>query len=94
MCSGHDLGSGLAILVRNQTLRVAIVHLVLGTSPLIDVVVITLLTLHDAMNGARRSILAIKVQTTSELPLLTFAMALINVAASVAATPVLVEVGT
>jgi hypothetical protein len=34
---------------------VAVVRLVLGTSPVLDVVVIALLMLHDAMNGARGS---------------------------------------
>jgi hypothetical protein len=45
----------LAILVRNRTLRVAVVHLVLGTSPVLDVIAIALLMLHDAMNGAQGS---------------------------------------
>jgi hypothetical protein len=49
---GHDLGSRLAIRVRNRTLRVAVVCLVLGTSPVLDVVAVALLTLHDAMDGA------------------------------------------
>jgi hypothetical protein len=61
--------------------------------PVLDVVAVTLLTLHDVMNDARRSVLVIVVQTTSKLPLFALAMALIDVAASVAATPVLVEVG-
>jgi hypothetical protein len=34
------------------------------------------------------------VEATSELPLLAFAVTLVDVAASVATTPVLVEVGT
>jgi hypothetical protein len=62
-------------------------------SPVLDVMAVALLTLHDAMNGAQRSVLAIVVQMMSQLPLLTLMMALINVAASVAAMPVLVEVG-
>jgi hypothetical protein len=41
----------------------------------------------------QRIVLAIVVQTTSELPLFALAMALIDVAASIVATPVLVEVG-
>jgi hypothetical protein len=88
-----DLGPGLAILATDQTLRVVVVCLVLGTSSVLDVVVIALFTLHDAMDGARGVVLAIVVQTTSELPLLALAMALVDVPTSVAAAPVLVEVG-
>jgi hypothetical protein len=88
-----DLGPGLAILATDQTLRVVVVCLVLGTSSVLDVVVIALFTLHDAMDGARGVVLAIVVQTTSELPLLALAMALVDVPPSVAAAPVLVEVG-
>jgi hypothetical protein len=53
----------------------------------------TLLTLHDPVDTARRTILAVVVEATSELMLLAFTMALVDVAASVATTPVLVEVG-
>jgi hypothetical protein len=49
----HDLGSGLAILVRDRNLRVAVVRLVLSTSPVLDVVAIAIFTLHDVMDGAR-----------------------------------------
>jgi hypothetical protein len=58
------LGSGLAILVRDRTLRVAVIHLVLGTSPVLDVVTITLFTLHDAMDSTQGGVLAIVIQTT------------------------------
>jgi hypothetical protein len=54
--------------------------------------VVALLTLHDAMDGAWRSVLTVIVQMTSQLPLLTLAMALIDVAARVAGMPVLFEV--
>jgi hypothetical protein len=93
LCGSHDLGSGLAILVRNRTIRVPVIRLVLGESPVLDVMAVALLTLHDAMDGARRSVLAVVVQMTLELPLFALAMALIDVAVSVATTPVLVEVG-
>jgi hypothetical protein len=53
LCGGHDLGSGLAILVRDRTLRVVIVRLVLGTLPVLDVVAIAIFMLHDVMDGAR-----------------------------------------
>jgi hypothetical protein len=72
---------------------VAVVRLVLGTSLVLDVMAFTLLTLHDPVDTARRTILAVVVEATSELMLLAFTMALVDVAASVATTPVLVEVG-
>jgi hypothetical protein len=50
---GHDLGPGLVILVRDRILRVVVVCLVLGTSPVLDIVAIMLFTLCDAMDGAR-----------------------------------------
>jgi hypothetical protein len=92
LCRDHNLGSELAIRVRNRALRVAIVRLLLGTSSVLDVMVVALLTLHDAMDGAWRSVLTVIVQMTSQLPLLTLAMALIDVAARVAGMPVLFEV--
>jgi hypothetical protein len=61
LCSGHDLGSGLAIRVWNGTLRVVVVCFVLGTSPVLGVVEFALLTLHDEMDATRRSVLAIVV---------------------------------
>jgi hypothetical protein len=39
---GHDLGSLLTILIRDRTLMVVVVCLVLGTSPVLDVVMIGL----------------------------------------------------
>jgi hypothetical protein len=62
--------------------------------PVLDVVAFALLTLHDPVDGARRAVLVIVVKATSELSLLSLAVALVEVAASVATTPVLVEVGT
>jgi hypothetical protein len=90
---GHDLGSGLAILVRDRTLRVAVVRLILGMSPVLDIVTIALFTLHDAMDSARGAVLAIVIQTMSKLPLFALTMALVDVSTSVAPTLVLVEVG-
>jgi hypothetical protein len=81
------------ILVRDRILRVTIVCLVLGTSSILNVVTILLFMLHDAVDGAQGAVLAIVVQATSKLPLFTLAMALVDVAASVAAVHVLVEVG-
>jgi hypothetical protein len=93
LCGGHDLGSRLAILVRDQTLRVAVVRLVLGTPPVLNIVTIALLTLHDAMDGAQGTVLTIVIQTTSKLPLFALVMALVDVVASVAVASILVEVG-
>jgi hypothetical protein len=84
LCGGHDLGSGLAIQVRDRTLRVAIVYLVLSTSPVLDVVAITIFMLHDAMDGTRGAVLTIIVEATSKLSLFALAVALVDVVASVA----------
>jgi hypothetical protein len=45
------------------------------------------------MNGTRRSVLAIVVKTMSELLLFALTVALNDVAASVVAAPILLEVG-
>jgi hypothetical protein len=93
LCWGHDLGSGLAVRVKDRTLRVAVVRLVLGTSPVLDVVAIAFFTLHDAMDGARGALLTIKVEATSKFSLFALTVALVDEAAGVAIAPVLIEVG-
>jgi hypothetical protein len=70
----------------------AVFGLVLGTPPVLDVVAFALLALHDPVDASRRTILAVVVEATSELPLLAFAVTLVDVAASVSTTSVLVEV--
>jgi hypothetical protein len=77
-----------------RTLGMAVVGLILDTPSVLDVVALALLTLHDLVDATRRTILVVVVEATSELPLLAFAVTLVDVAASVATTPVLVEVGT
>jgi hypothetical protein len=72
---------------------VPVVFLVLGTSPILDVVALTLLALHDPVDAAWMTILAVVVEATSQLPLLTFTVVLVDVAAGIATAPVLVEVG-
>jgi hypothetical protein len=67
--------------------------LILGTPLVLDVVASTLLALHDPVDAAWRTVLAVVVEATSELPLLAFTVTLVDVAAGVATTPVLVEVG-
>jgi hypothetical protein len=49
----HNLRSRLMVRVRNRTLRMAVVCLVLGTPPVLDVVAVTFFALHDPMDGAR-----------------------------------------
>jgi hypothetical protein len=93
LCGGHDLGPMLAILVRDRSLRVAVIRLVLGASSVLDVMAIALFTHHDAVDGTRGAVLAIVVQATSMLPLFTLTMALVDGATSIATVPVLVEVG-
>jgi hypothetical protein len=72
---------------------VAVFGLVRGTPPVLDIVAFTLLTLHDPVDAAWRTVLVVVVEATSELPLFAFAVTLVDVAAGVAITPVLVEVG-
>jgi hypothetical protein len=49
----HDLRSRLSCRVTDQTLRVAIVFLVLGAPPVFYVMVLGLLALHDRMDATR-----------------------------------------
>jgi hypothetical protein len=72
---------------------VAVVFLVLGTSPVLNVVAFTLLTLHIPVDAAWMTVLAVTVKAMSELPLLAFVVTLVDVATGIATTPVLVEVG-
>jgi hypothetical protein len=67
--------------------------LVLGTPPVLDVMAFALLALHDRVDTTRRTVLAVVVEATTELPFLVFAVTLVDVAASVMATQVLVEAG-
>jgi hypothetical protein len=91
-CS-HNLGSGQTVWVRDWTLRMVVVYHVLGTPPILDVVVIAFFALHDPMDGARGGVLAIVVEVTSKFSLFTLTVALVDLAAGVATAPVLVEVG-
>jgi hypothetical protein len=70
-----------------------VVCLVLGTPPVLDVVAVAFLALHDPMDDARGGVLAIIVEAMSELSLFALAVALVDVDTSVATTPILVEVG-
>jgi hypothetical protein len=72
---------------------VAVFGLVLGTPPVVDVMAFALLVLHDPVDAARRTVLAVLVEATSEFPLLALAVTLVYVAASITTTSVLVEVG-
>jgi hypothetical protein len=93
LCCRHDLGSRLSVRVRDRTLKMAIVCLVLGTPPVLDVVAIALFTLHDPMDGNQGAVLSIVVEASSKLSLLALAVALVDVATSIMTTLVLVEVG-
>jgi hypothetical protein len=79
--------------VGHWTLGVAIVFLVLGTSPVLDVVALALLALHDPGDAARRAVLAVVVEVTSEFLFLVLAVTLVDVAAGLAIALILVEVG-
>jgi hypothetical protein len=53
------MGSRLAIRIWDRALWVAVVCLVLSTSPVLDVVAIALLALHDAMDNTSKVVLAV-----------------------------------
>jgi hypothetical protein len=72
---------------------VAVVFLVLGTSPVLDIVALALLSLHDPVDAARRTVLAVVVEATSEFSLLALSMTLVDVTAGIVTVPLLVEVG-
>jgi hypothetical protein len=89
------MGSGLVVRVRYRTLEVAVIRLVLSMSLVFDVVAIVFFTLHDSMDDAwGGGVLAIVIEVTSKFSLFTLAVVLVDVAAGVATTPILVEVGT
>jgi hypothetical protein len=56
-------------------------------------VTLALLALHDPVDVARRTVLTVVVEVTSELLLLALAVTLVDVAAGIAIVSVLVEVG-
>jgi hypothetical protein len=93
LCRGDDLGPGLAIWVWDWTLWVSVVRLVLGTSHVLDVVAVALLALHDAMDNTGRVVLAVVLRSMPRILLFALTVALVDVAAGVMCTPVLVEVG-
>jgi hypothetical protein len=64
-CRSDNLGSGLAIRVWDMALWVVVVRLVLGMSPILDIVAIALPALHDAMVSARRVVLAAVLRAMS-----------------------------
>jgi hypothetical protein len=69
-----------------------VVGLVLGASPILDVVAFSLLTLHYLVDTARRTVHTIVVEATSELSLFALTVVLIDVAVSITTMPVLVDV--
>jgi hypothetical protein len=71
----------------------AVVCLVLGTPPVLDIVAIAFFALHDPMDGALGGVFAIIIKATLELSLFALVVVLVDVATSVATAPVLVEVG-
>jgi hypothetical protein len=54
---------------------------------------LALLALHDPVDAAWRTVLAVVVEVTSQLSLIALAMTLVDVAAGIVIAPVLVEVG-
>jgi hypothetical protein len=82
----------MSVRVTDRTLGMAVFGLILGTASVLDVMAFALLALHDPVDAALRTVLMVVVEAMSVLPLLTFAVTLVDVAASVATTPVLVKV--
>jgi hypothetical protein len=89
----HNLGSRMSHRVTDHTLGVAMFGFVLGTPLVLDVVAFALLALHDPVDAAWRTVLAVIVEATLEVPLLAIVVTLVDVAVGVATTPVLVKVG-
>jgi hypothetical protein len=56
-------------------------------------VALALLALHDPVDAAGKTVLAVVVEATSEFPLLTLVVTLVDVTAGIAITLILVEVG-
>jgi hypothetical protein len=54
---------------------------------------LALLALHDPVDAAWRTVLAVAVEVKSQLSLIALAMTLVDVAAGIVIAPVLVEVG-
>jgi hypothetical protein len=90
---GDDLGLGLTIWVPGTLLWMAVVHFVPSTAPILNVVAITLLMFHDTVDDARGVVLAVVLRTTSQLVFLALVVALVDVAAGIAGTPILIKVG-
>jgi hypothetical protein len=70
---------------------VAVVFLILGALLVLDVVA---LTLNDLVDAAWRTVFTIVVEAMVQLSLLALVVALVDVTAGIATTPVLVEVST
>jgi hypothetical protein len=73
---------------------VSVVFLVLGAPPVLDVMALALLALHDLVDVAWRTVHAIIVEVMSHLSLLTLVVTLVDVTTGIATTSVLVEVST
>jgi hypothetical protein len=56
-------------------------------------VALAFLALHDPVDAAGRTVLTVVVEATSEFPLLTLVVTLVDVTAGIAITLILVEVG-
>jgi hypothetical protein len=56
-------------------------------------VALALLALHDLVDAAGRTVLVVVVEATSEFPLLTLVVTLVDVTAGIVITLILVEVG-
>jgi hypothetical protein len=69
------------IWILGTLLWMVVVHFVPSTTPILNVVAITLLLFHDTVDDARGVVLAVVLRTTSQLVFLALAVALVDVAA-------------
>jgi hypothetical protein len=72
---------------------VTVVILVQGTSPVLNIMALALLALHDSVDTIQRTVFPVVVEATSKFPFLALAVTLVDVTAGVATALVLVEVG-
>jgi hypothetical protein len=64
LCRGDKLGPGLAILIPSALLQMVVICIVLGTTPIIDVMAVVFLAFHDVVDGTR-GVLAVILCATS-----------------------------
>jgi hypothetical protein len=75
-------------------LQVAVLCLVYCTVPVLDIMAVVLLALHDVVNNTGRAVLTVILRATAQLLLLTLTVTLVDIAAGFTSAPIVVEVVT